>query len=157
MTVIQEATHSASFPATDLWVGPNTTAGLSVFAAAPYVVTPAPVSESAFWSIAPFRVIGPTSFNMLAVWTKRPPGYTRSLHEALNAYSSFLAEAPSVVIGDFNDNAFWDKAKDAVVEPDVLPDEEQVEAVSYRLLLCAEGVAGNAGRGGWARAVGGVE
>ena len=66
--------------------------------------------------IAPVRIEGPTSFNLLAVWAqnfsdgirrKRQPG---PLRLALTRdYRAFLGAGPAIVAGDFNNNIFWDK------------------------------------------------
>jgi exodeoxyribonuclease-3 len=65
--------------------------------------------------IAPVRIDGPVSFNLLAVWAqnfsagvrrKRQPGPVRL---ALRHYRDILAEGPTVLAGDFNNNYYWNK------------------------------------------------
>lgn len=72
-----------------------------------------PAEASVQWSIRPFRVVGPVSFNLLAVWTRREPPntYVEALDSALNAYGPLLRGLPLVVLGDFNANAIWDNPR----------------------------------------------
>ena len=65
--------------------------------------------------ILPLRVTGPTSFNLLAVWAQNASaGIVRKreqgpLRRALTQYRSFLSEGPTVMAGDWNSIAIWDK------------------------------------------------
>jgi exodeoxyribonuclease-3 len=100
-----------------VWVGTNRDKGLSVLAFNGYR---ARLAGSIYrrWRrvIAPGRVGGPASFNLLAVWAqnfsdgirrKRQPG---PLRLALTRdYRDFLGDGPAVVAGDFNNNVYWDR------------------------------------------------
>lgn len=110
--VIQEANGTAPLPAGDLWHGPNPRSGVAVISSPAVSVSISKQDVRAHWSIVPLEVRGKLSFNALAVWT-RPEGggYVRSLAAALDCYQEFLAQGPSVVLGDFNANAIWDKPK----------------------------------------------
>lgn len=57
----------------------------------------------------PVRIEGPCAFNLLAVWTKPRPTYVASLWAALDRHANWLADGPSVVAGDFNSHARWDR------------------------------------------------
>jgi exodeoxyribonuclease III len=56
---------------------------------------------------------GPMTFHLLAVWAQNMSGGIRRkrqpgpLRLALNHYRDFLASAPTVVAGDFNNNVIW--------------------------------------------------
>ncbi len=98
-----------------VWVGENRHKGLAVFGFNGYRVALAPVHRPGLRFLAPVRVEGPLSFNLLAVWAqnlsggirrKRQPG---PLRLALRRYRDFLAAAPAVVAGDFNNNVIWDR------------------------------------------------
>ena len=47
--------------------------------------------------------------HVLLVWTQKHGDYIMELEEPIRKYRDFLLEKPSVVIGDFNSNAIWDK------------------------------------------------
>jgi len=100
-----------------VWVGANQDKGLAVLAFNGYRARLADeVYRRSLRFIAPVRIAGPTSFNLLAVWAqnfsdgirrKRQPG---PLRLALTRdYREFLGEGPAIVAGDFNNNIFWDK------------------------------------------------
>ena len=52
--------------------------------------------------------------HLLAVWTKPEPAYVEALHTALLHYHDFLSVSPSIVAGDFNSNAIWDRPNAAL-------------------------------------------
>ena len=100
-----------------VWIGANRDKGLAVFAFNGYRARLAnELYRRSLRFIAPVRIEGPTSFNLLAVWAqnfsdgirrKRQPG---PLRLALTRdYPAFLSEGPAIVAGDFNNNIFWDK------------------------------------------------
>jgi exodeoxyribonuclease-3 len=100
-----------------VWIGANRDKGLAVLAFNGYRACLAhAVYRKSLRLIAPVRVEGPTSFNLLAVWAqnfsdgirrKRQPG---PLRLALTRdYPAFLGEGPAIVAGDFNNNVFWDR------------------------------------------------
>jgi exodeoxyribonuclease-3 len=100
-----------------VWIGANHDKGLAVLAFNGYRARLADeVYRRSLRFIAPVRIDGPTSFNLLAVWAqnlsdgirrKRQPG---PLRLALTRdYRAFLGEGPAIVAGDFNNNIFWDR------------------------------------------------
>jgi len=99
------------------WIGANRDKGLAVLAFNGYrAALVHEVYRKSLRFIAPVRVEGPVSFNLLAVWAqnfsdgirrKRQPG---PLRLALTRdYHAFLTAGPTLVAGDFNNNIFWDK------------------------------------------------
>lgn len=95
-----------------VWVGDNPSKGLGVFTFNGYGATILPSASARLRYVVPISIVGPVAFNLLAVWAqlgatrKHQPG---PLRLALTRYREFLAEGPSVVAGDFNSNAIWDK------------------------------------------------
>src|SRR5437868_4472183 len=63
--------------------------------------------------VAPVRISGPVACNLLAVWAQNGSGGVSPKHQlgplrrALTKYKAFLAERPTIVAGDFNNNVFW--------------------------------------------------
>ncbi len=103
------------FEAKPVWVGRNPNKGLAVFGFNGYSAELAANYSPRLRYIAPVRIDGPVRFNLLAVWAqnasagvtrKRQPG---PLRLALSRYREFLAEGPSVVAGDWNNNVIWDR------------------------------------------------
>ncbi len=98
-----------------VWVGRNPHKGLAVLGFRGHRVSLLPEHDPALAFIAPVRVEGPASFNLLAVWAQNASaGLTRKaepgpLNLALARYRDFLAAGPAAVAGDFNNNVFWDK------------------------------------------------
>ncbi len=106
-----------AFDGEPVWIGANRDKGLAVLAFNGYRARLADeVYRRSLRFIAPVRIEGPISFNLLAVWAqnfsagirrKRQPG---PLRLALTRdYRAFLGAGPAIVAGDFNNNIFWDK------------------------------------------------
>jgi len=98
-----------------VWIGGNPDKGLAVFAFNRYSARLSKPFYRALQHIAPVHVEGPVECNVLAVWAqnagrtaprKNQPG---PLQTALVRYERFLSDRPSVVAGDLNSNAIWDK------------------------------------------------
>lgn len=86
-------------PAAALWTGNNRNRGLAVFSFGEYRLKQADETDNSITYALPVRVTGPSTFNLLALWShygKTPvrvadPGPTL---RALDAYASLLKEAP---------------------------------------------------------------
>lgn len=98
-----------------VWIGRHATKGLAIFAFNGYRTSLSPDYWSRLDYVAPIRVEGPLAFNLLAVWAQNAGGgVTRKyqlgpLRRGLSRYRDFLLEGPSVVAGDLNNNAIWDR------------------------------------------------
>lgn len=106
---------SGDVPDSFVWIGENKQKGLGILATGDYTITLDPVHDPSLRFIAPVRVDGPRSFNLIGVWarhTKRPaeigpqPG---PLLQALDKYRGFIESAPTVIGGDFNNHVVFDK------------------------------------------------
>jgi exodeoxyribonuclease-3 len=98
-----------------VWIGRNPDKGLAVFAFNGYSARLSKPFYRTLQYIAPVHIAGPVECNMLAVWAqnaaraaprKNQPG---PLQTALVRYKRFLGDRSSVVAGDLNSNAIWDK------------------------------------------------
>ncbi len=98
-----------------VWVGENPNKGLGIFAFNGYSATLAEPHFPTLRYIAPVAVSGPVGFNLLAVWAQNASGgVTRKnqsgpLRRALSKYRGFLTERDTIIGGDFNNNAIWDR------------------------------------------------
>jgi exodeoxyribonuclease III len=110
---LRELAASLGLPADAVWVGDNPNKGLAVFAFNGYSVRLADPFHPNLRHIAPVRVSGPVACNLLAVWAQNASGGVNRKHQlgplrrALTKYREFLAERPSIVAGDFNNNVYW--------------------------------------------------
>jgi exodeoxyribonuclease-3 len=98
-----------------VWIGRNPHKGLAVFAFGRYSARLEPSYHPSLRYIAPVRVEGPTSYNLLAVWAQNASAGSIRKHQlgplrrGLSRYKSFLDERPAVIAGDLNSNTIWDK------------------------------------------------
>jgi hypothetical protein len=94
------------------WVGNLSKKGLGVFTFGAYTIEPVEQTASAPEFIVPLRVRGPLEFQLLAVWAQSDngvPGYVANVRRAIEKYDDFIREAPTVIAGDFNSSAFFDR------------------------------------------------
>jgi len=110
---LQELAGSIGLGADTVWIGDNRNKGLAVFAFNGYAVRLAEPFQPALRYVAPGQVTGPFACNLLAVWAQNGSGGVSRKHQlgplrrALTKYKAFLAERPTIVAGDFNNNIFW--------------------------------------------------
>ena len=98
------------------WVGSNPHKGLAIvgFGDHDYAI-PGCYAGELPWFI-PLR-IDDLDLQVIAVWAcvKTPQfRYVRVIHAALDHYESFIRAAPTIMAGDFNSNAIWDKKHGAL-------------------------------------------
>ena len=98
-----------------VWVGANPNKGLAVLAFNEYSLHLADEYDPSLRFIAPVRVDGPVSFNLVAIWAQnfsdgiRRKDQAGPFRLALDRYQPFLTRGPCVVAGDFNNSVIWDK------------------------------------------------
>jgi endonuclease/exonuclease/phosphatase family metal-dependent hydrolase len=92
-----------------IWFGADEKQSLAMLAGNGYSLTRLPQHHDVTHSVFPARVDGPNSFNLLGIWAKPDPTYVSSILRGLDAYSSILGSGPTVVMGDFNSHACFDR------------------------------------------------
>lgn len=60
--------------------------------------------------LQPLHIDGPVPFVLWAVWacSVGSDRYVRGVHRALDEFARLIARHPTVMLGDFNSNTFWD-------------------------------------------------
>lgn len=110
---LESLAGSLDFRDQSVWIGDNRNKGLGVFAFNGYAVQLHQPFYPTLRHVAPVRVTGPLECNVLAVWAQNGSGGVSRKHQlgplrrALTKYREFMAERPSVVAGDFNNNVYW--------------------------------------------------
>lgn len=98
-----------------VWMGTSRHKGLGVFAFNGYRLSRHELFHPTLRFILPVRVSGPRDFNLMAVWAQNASGGVTRKHQpgplrrALVKYRDFLASDDTVIGGDLNSNAIWDK------------------------------------------------
>jgi exodeoxyribonuclease-3 len=96
-----------------VWIGRNPRKGLAIFGFNGHEVRLAEGFAHGLRYIAPVRVSGKASCNLLAAWAQNASaGVTRKmqlgpLRRALARYRPFLEGADAIVAGDLNNNVIW--------------------------------------------------
>jgi hypothetical protein len=109
IAVISEATRPAQETDQVLWFpAGESNLGIQVRARGGYKIERLPTADLPN-CVVPVRVIGPLSFNLLAVWTWPAPSYIKAFMNGLAAYAALLTSGETVVAGDFNGNPGYDK------------------------------------------------
>lgn len=94
-----------------LWTGNNKSSGLGVFAKKNISLKPLDWDSEGLESFIPFKVN--KEFIFLGIWTKRSNNstfqYIEQLWKYLQAHQSKFHPLKSIICGDFNSNACWDK------------------------------------------------
>lgn len=122
VAIVQECSDLATLvrkapeftPTGALWTGHNPHRGLGIFSFGPYVLARTDPGLNAITYALPARVLGPSNFNLVALWSHygaspvrvASPGPTLM---ALRTYANFLTEHPSILAGDLNNHVRWDK------------------------------------------------
>jgi hypothetical protein len=109
IAVLQECPRPRESSSTIFWAGENPKKGIAVIAGPGYRLLPPDEPFNDIGSIVPIQVSGPEPFFLLAVWTKREPNYVEPLFRAAEEYAEKIAREPTVIMGDFNSNAVWDR------------------------------------------------
>lgn len=94
------------------WFGDNPRQGIGVWASSRYQVSPLPGAVDVPRYTIPLQVTGAQSFLLFAVWAQKDPvyPYVRAVIRAVELYRDLIVSQPTVMLGDFNSNTFWDRA-----------------------------------------------
>ena len=111
VAVVQECGKPSAESSNCLWFGDNPRQGVAVVASNGYSLArlPSPTDIPKF--MCPVKVTGPREFNLLAVWSKgdgRYP-YIEGVVRGVCAFRALIESSDSVLIGDLNSNAIWDR------------------------------------------------
>jgi exonuclease III len=103
-------------PPTDfLWQGDNPDKGVGVFAHADLRYTLYRQYEPSIRHCIPIQVHGDVELHLLAVWAMGHPNkvqsYVGQLYAAVQRYADFIRERETIIIGDWNSNAIWDRER----------------------------------------------
>lgn len=117
IAVIQECETPDRWPAIGassmLWHGENRNKGLAVVSFGDWRAESAFAAPRDLRYFLPVRIAGRRVFNLLAVWAMGACdlgiGYIYQVQAAVQRYRPWLADAPSVVAGDWNANPLWDR------------------------------------------------
>ena len=97
------------------WAGDNLNIGLGVFHKRGWQLRPLAESKemNPKW-IVPFEVSGPENFTLIAVWacevkSNKRESYVGQIHRGLEEHPEWFGNGPTIMAGDFNSNAVFDK------------------------------------------------
>lgn len=107
VAAIQESPRESN---SSCWLGTNPRQGVAVCAGEGIRLRPCLIQQTTAQFFLPVQVESELHFNLIAVWAKpspQRPKYVSTLRRGLAAYSSFMKSAPTVVLGDFNSNSYF--------------------------------------------------
>lgn len=119
--VVQECEHpdkinfdESNKPNSILWFGKNLNKGLGIFSFSKYRLRVLDVHNEAIKMIIPIAVEGDKeTFNLFAIWANNPHdedgAYIEQVWKAVHYYDRLLKTSNSILVGDFNSNAIWDR------------------------------------------------
>lgn len=90
------------------WFGTSEKKGHAIIASKDYSIS-CYDAETCDPFVVPLEINGKTSLHVLMVWTQKHGEYIEELQSPIRKYHNFLMDAPSVIVGDFNSSAIWDK------------------------------------------------
>jgi hypothetical protein len=102
VAVLQECSPSAG---TGIWFPTTSSKGVGIWTGSGYTIHPTSCHPSVTHSVFPAAIEGSETFHLLAVWAQALPSYVDAVMAGVEAYSEFVQEAPTVVVGDFNSSS----------------------------------------------------
>jgi exodeoxyribonuclease III len=124
IVVVQECEHPDKLlfspeikkPTSFLWFGKNSNKGLGIFSYSDFKLKLHPSYNEAFKWIIPIKVTdNGTNFILYAVWANNPDDpdgqYVTQVWKAIQYYSKDLKRKNTILTGDFNSNAIWDRPR----------------------------------------------
>jgi hypothetical protein len=103
-------------PSDILWYGANPNKGIGVFSFGDYKFELLECHNPTFKNILPIAVSGgKIDCTLFAIWANNPAdkdgAYVTQIWKAINYYEDLIKETKTILIGDFNSNAIWDKPR----------------------------------------------
>lgn len=126
-------------PTSTCWVGTNQHKGLGIFSFNGFKLKQHRFHNSALKMIVPIAVTGEPTFTLYAVWANNPDDpdgqYVEQVWKAIHHYDKKLKNKKTLLIGDFNSNAIWDRKYRAGNHSNVVKKLEEKGIIScYHLL-----------------------
>ena len=119
IAVIQECSRkSTESPAYDgyeaVWTDGNPNIGMGVFYKKDWTLRRLEKTTNGIEWVIPFEVTGPENFTLIAVWACEVKGskhdsYVGQIDRALHEHRDWFTNGPTVMMGDFNSNACFDR------------------------------------------------
>ena len=99
-----------------IWFGDNLNKGLGVFSYNNYKFKLLKKHNTSFKNILPIQVTkGNIKFILFAIWANNPADkdgtYVTQVWKAINYYEKLIKRKNTILIGDFNSNAIWDRPR----------------------------------------------
>ena len=112
ISVVQEIARPSTESDQCLWFGDNPRQGIAITTSGEYRVERLPTARNVPKFVFPVLITGPVTFSLLAVWAKtgQKHSYVEAVVQAAKLYRSLIESGPTVLIGDLNSNANWDRA-----------------------------------------------
>ena len=110
IAVMPESPRPATESESALWVGVQPNRGLLVVASPAWRLRPIAMRGLAKFFV-PIEVSGPEKFLLLAIWAQqntRRTRYVLGVMRAIKRCATMIQSQPTVLLGDFNSNTFWD-------------------------------------------------
>ena len=103
------------YPEDFLWQGNNPDKGVGVFAYGDLRLTLDERYDPSIHHCIPVCVRGEYELNLLAIWAmghkEKARSYIGQVYYAVQRYADFIRERPTILVGDFNSNAIWDRER----------------------------------------------
>lgn len=98
-----------------LWQGDNLDKGVGIFGYGNLQITLDDRYDPSIRHCIPVRVSGDLDLHLLAIWAmghkQKAHSYVGQIYRAIQHYADFLRERDTIVLGDFNSNAIWDRER----------------------------------------------
>ena len=109
-------TEGTPLPTDIFWTGENRHKGLGIFSYSEYKFQIHAGYQPAFRNVVPLIVTGGNiDFILFAIWANNPQDkgyeYIGQVWKAINHYADLLKGQKTILAGDFNSNAIWDKPR----------------------------------------------
>ncbi|HEX9459270.1 MAG TPA: hypothetical protein VGA84_09010 [Thermoanaerobaculia bacterium] len=113
IAVVQECGRPSDDNHSCLWFGDRPRQGVAILGSSEYRIEPIKPRRAPRYHL-PIQVTGPRSFFLLAVWSVKNPKYpyVKSLIRSVELYRKVIRAQPTVIIGDFNSNAIWNRKRE---------------------------------------------